>query len=335
MTTGAALSLLIHVKPRKPLKPKRLWPSGLLCPWRGYPRLETFLGFSQIVARFQQARCPFLLLGKDLVASGQRTSAHWYPFKSAYCSMSDQVLVVGATSGIAKALCHRLAQRGDRLLLAGRDAEELKRMAADLSVRYGTEVATEVFEATDLQSHPDFVRRCFERFEGNLTGAILCHGVLPDQKETETNVAVALRTVEINFTSYVSLLHLLALELEKKGLGYLAVISSVAGDRGRRSNYTYGATKGGLTVFLQGLRNRLYHHGVHVLTIQPGPVDTPMISGMFKPGSPLVASPERVARSIQHAIDRRSNVIYTPWFWRPMMTIICAMPEWLFKRLNL
>ncbi len=141
--------------------------------------------------------------------------------------------------------------------------------------------------------------------------------------------------MEINLTSAVVLLSLFANYLEDRRSGYLAVISSVAGDRGRQSNYTYGAAKAGLTAYLQGLRNRLYRSGVHVLTVKPGFVDTPMTHGRVNPDSPLVASPARVARDIDWAIRRRRNVIYTPWFWRPIMLAVRLVPEFVFKRLRL
>ena len=133
----------------------------------------------------------------------------------------------------------------------------------------------------------------------------------------------------------MALLAPLANYLESRRRGYLAAISSVAGDRGRQSNYTYGAAKAGLTAYLQGLRNRLYRSGVHVLTIKPGFVDTRMTQGRVNPNSPLVASAARVARDIDRAIRRRRNVIYTPWFWRPIMLAVRALPEFLFKRLKL
>jgi short-subunit dehydrogenase len=249
--------------------------------------------------------------------------------------MSENVLVLGATSGIARALCHVLARRGCGLALAARNREELEKTAADLRVRYQGKVFAEPFEALAFDSHPAFFQRCRKRFGGALDGVILCHGYLPDQGESQTDFAEARRTIDINFTSAVSLLHLAAAALEQRPGSYIAAISSVAGDRGRQSNYTYGAAKAGLSAFLQGLRNRLYRAGVHVLTIKPGFVDTPMIQGRVNPRSRLVATPERVAQAIHRAILRRKNVIYTPWFWKYIMSIIGRIPEGLFKKLKL
>lgn len=249
--------------------------------------------------------------------------------------MSENVLILGATSGIARALGHVLAQRGCRLILAGRKGEELDKMAADLRIRYQAEAAVEPFEALDFAGHAAFLDRCTGRFSGDLTGVILCYGYMTTQAEADTDFGKARHTLDVNFTSPVSILSLAANYLERRRSGYLAVISSVAGDRGRQSNYTYGASKAGLSAYLQGLRNRLYRTGVHVLTIKPGFVDTPMTQGLVNPQSPLVATPERVARDIDRAIRKRKDVLYTPWFWWGIMTVIRSIPELIFKRLQL
>jgi short-subunit dehydrogenase len=249
--------------------------------------------------------------------------------------MSENVLILGTTSGIGRALCHTMARRGCRLVLAARNAEELGRIARDLEIRYGEKVFAEPFEATDFDAHPQFVDRCLRHFDDGLTGVVLCHGHLPDQRKTESAFHDARRTFEINFLSAVSVLDRMAEYLERRKRGYIAAISSVAADRGRQSNYTYGAAKAALTTYLQGLRNRLYPSGVHVLTIKPGFVDTPMTHGLVNLDSPLVATPERVAADIDRAIRKRKNVVYTPWFWRAIMAVIRAVPECIFKRLRL
>ena len=186
----------------------------------------------------------------------------------------------------------------------------------------------------DFAGHGEFLSRCLSRPDP-IDGVILCYGSLPDQRQTEMAADDARRAIDVNFTSAVAILSPLASYLESRRSGYLAAISSVAGDRGRQSNYTYGAAKAGLTVYLQGLRNRLYRSGVHVLTIKPGFVDTPMTRGLLNPNSPLVASPARVARDIDRAIRRRRNTLYTPWFWRPIMFAIRMVPEPIFKRMKL
>jgi short-subunit dehydrogenase len=248
--------------------------------------------------------------------------------------MTETVLILGATSGIAKELSRVLAQRGCSLVLAGRDSGELEKSAADLRLRYQAHVDVEVFDAVDFAGHAAFVSRCLSRPDP-IDGVILCYGSLPDQRQTEMVADEARRAIDVNLTSAVAILSPLASYLESRRSGYLAAISSVAGDRGRQSNYTYGAAKAGLTVYLQGLRNRLYRSGVHVLTIKPGFVDTPMTRGLLNPNSPLVASPARVARDIDRAIRRRRNTLYTPWFWRAIMLVIGMVPEPIFKRMKL
>ena len=240
--------------------------------------------------------------------------------------MSNSVLIIGANSSIARALCHRLARRQWGLVLAGRDAVELDKNAADLRIRYRSQVRVEPFDALDEQSRDTLLDR-----SGEITGVVLCHGYLPLER-TATEV---LKTLEINLTSAMLLLEQAAICLERRRSGFIAAISSVAGDRGRQSNYLYGAAKAGLSTYLAGLRNRLYPAGVHVLTVKPGFVETPMTAGLINPDSPLVSSPDRVAAAIDRAILRRRDVIYTPWFWSPIMRLIRSVPEPLFKRLKL
>jgi short-subunit dehydrogenase len=196
-------------------------------------------------------------------------------------------------------------------------------------------VSVEPFEAMDCESHRVFFDRCTKHVDDNLHGVVLCYGYLPKQEATETDFSEARRTIEVNFLSAASVLSEAANYLEKRKMGYIVAISSVAGDRGRQSNYTYGAAKAALSVYLQGLRNRLHRAGVNVLTVKPGFVDTPMTHGLLDPESPLVASPEMVAADIDLAIRKRKHLLYTPWFWRIIMTLICSIPEAVFKRLRL
>lgn len=247
----------------------------------------------------------------------------------------ETVLVVGATSEIAQAVSHKLAQRGCCLILAGRNEQELEQIAADLNVRYEIETAVERFDAIDFDSHGRFVERCLQRTGGVPDGVIVCHGYLPDREASENDTQEALRTININFASVVSVLTPIANLMASRRRGWIAVISSVAGDRGRQSNYIYGSSKAGLSAYLQGLRNRLFHAGVHVLTIKPGIVATAMTDELVDPKSPLVSTPERVAESVDRAIQRRSNTCYAPWFWWPVMMVIDSLPECVFKRLRL
>ncbi len=248
--------------------------------------------------------------------------------------MNERILVLGASSGIAQALVDLWAKGGARLILAGRRLEDLERIAADARIRHGTRLVCEPFEAEDTESHPEFLNRASEHFTG-FDGVIVCYGFMADQKEAQSNVEMARRTIAVNLTSVISILELAATHLERQGSGWIAGISSVAGDRGRQSNYIYGASKAGLSTYLQGLRNRLFSRGVHVLTVKPGFVYTALTETLLDPRSPLVARPPKVARDIDRAIRRRKNVVYTPWFWRVIMTIIWSIPEAIFKRLRL
>lgn len=242
------------------------------------------------------------------------------------------VLIFGATSAIAQAIARRLAAQGAAMLLVARDADRLAAVADDLRVRGAAKVEIEVMDALDYERHASLVGIARERL-GGLDVAIIAHGTLPDQKACEQSFEFSLREIEINALSVISLLTHLANHLESEQRGIIVVISSVAGDRGRQSNYIYGSAKGMVTTFMQGLRNRLHASGVQVLTVKPGFVDTPMTTD-FKKGA-LWASADKVAEGIVRAINRRRDVVYLPWFWRWIMYIIRAIPEPLFKRLKL
>lgn len=259
----------------------------------------------------------------DPVASGEeRPAPEW-------------VLILGATSGIARALAQRLCQDHCSVLLAGRDQDELLRMTADLRLRHSVRAEAIPFSALDYASHASFFEECINRTAGRLRGVLLCFGEMRPQELTQTSFDDARQVLEVNLTSAVSILSLAASFLEERKSGFIGVISSVAGDRGRQSNYTYGAAKAGLSAFTQGLRNRLFKSGVHVLTIKPGFVATRMTAGLLNPKSPLVATPEKVAVDIVRALKRRRPVVYTPWFWRYIMLLICAIPERVFQRMRL
>jgi decaprenylphospho-beta-D-erythro-pentofuranosid-2-ulose 2-reductase len=243
-----------------------------------------------------------------------------------------KVLIIGATSAIAAETAKAYAERGARLFLTGRDAGKLAAVADDLRIRGASEVHTAVLDVKQIPRHPEVIEAA-NSFLGPLDVALIAHGTLPVQSTCEKQVGDTMDALNVNFTATVALLTVLANYFEAQHRGCIAVIASVAGDRGRQSNYVYGAAKGGLERFLQGLRNRLHTHGVTVVTIKPGFVDTPMTAAVKK--NPLFASPRRVGRSIHRAIERRQDVVYIPWFWRPIMMVINAVPERLFKRLHL
>lgn len=243
-------------------------------------------------------------------------------------------LVVGATSGIGRALCRRLAGRGWGLILAARDADEMQRISDDLRVRHGRDFPTVAFDARDQDQVRSLLQRAVSIGNRRIHGAIICHGMSPQDTDGFTE-DVLRETWEVNFTSAALILTAAARYLETQGGGLIAAVSSVAGDRGRQSNFPYGAAKAALSTYLQGLRNRFQSRGVHVVTIKPGFVDTPMMRGQKSAPRFLVASPERVAADIERAIIRRRNIVYTPWFWWSIMAVVCAIPEPVFKRLKL
>ena len=242
------------------------------------------------------------------------------------------VLIVGATSGIARALAREFAQHQYSLLLAGRDAEELQTQAADLRVRGRSRVETIVFDAADYDAHKTFWNEALQACDGDLYGVVLCHGLMPPQEELQNDLALARTMVEVNYTSYVALLNLAGEYFETQRRGFVAAIGSVAGDRGRAGNYLYGSTKAALDVLLQGLRQRLAPVRVAVTTIKPGPIDTGMTFGLDK--LPLLASPERAASDIFRAIRRRREIVYTPAPWRFIMLLLQLVPERVWKRLS-
>lgn len=243
-----------------------------------------------------------------------------------------KILIVGATSAIAEAAARILAGRGDALYLVARNESRLAAVAADLCVRGSPRVGCEVLDANELTGHEPMLVRA-EAFLGGCDVVLIAHGTLSDQKACEGSVELTLQEINTNALSVVALLTRIANLLAQRRSGTIAVISSVAGDRGRGSNYVYGSAKALVTAFLSGLRQRLGKCGVNVVTIKPGFVDTPMTAAFAK--GPLWARPERVAAGIVRAIDRHSGTVYLPAFWRPIMLIIRAIPESLFLRLSL
>jgi decaprenylphospho-beta-D-erythro-pentofuranosid-2-ulose 2-reductase len=242
------------------------------------------------------------------------------------------VLLLGATSGIGRGIADALARRGHPLYLGGRDTEELARVATDLAIRHGVEVHHAPFDALSPRRHAAFVRKVVDE-AGPLQGAVVAFGYLGHQRLAETDFHEADTVFRTNFTGAASVLGVLANHFEAQGSGFLLALSSVSGDRGRKSNYTYGAAKAALTAFLSGLRQRLGPKGVRVVTVKPGFVDTAMTFGMD--GLFLVASPAAVGERIARAATSGADVLYVPWFWRWIMAAIRAIPEPLFKRLAL
>lgn len=243
-----------------------------------------------------------------------------------------RVLIIGATSAIAEATARCYAQRGARIFLVARDSDRLADIAADLRVRGAHEVDSAQLDVNDLAAHASVLERAHQRL-GVIDVALIAHGTLPDQTICNASVQKSLSEFATNGTSTIALLAALASIMEGQKQGVLAVISSVAGDRGRQSNYLYGAAKAAVSTFASGLRQRLAKVGVTVLTVKPGFVDTPMTRDFRK--SAMWAKPHDVARGIVRSVDRRASVAYLPWFWSPIMLVIRHIPEPVFKRLKL
>ena len=246
--------------------------------------------------------------------------------------MKEPVLILGATSAIARHVAAAFARRGHALFLAGRDAIEIERLVRDLQLRFKVEVAGGNFDAEDYSSHAAFLREVLERM-GELHGVVVAFGYLGEQERAMHDFAECERIIARNFTGAISILNHCADHLERRRSGFIIGISSVAGDLGRQSNYVYGSAKAGFSVYLQGLRNRLSFAGVRVLTAKPGFVDTPMTFGL--PRLFLVASPEKVGEGIVRALVRGHEVVYLPWFCRWVMLLLKLMPDRFRKRLKL
>lgn len=244
-----------------------------------------------------------------------------------------RILVIGATSAIATACCRLWAEQGHEFFLVARDAEKLQQTAQDLEARGAKSVNSFTMDVLDTPQHALMLQQCINTHR-QIDIALVAHGTLPDQTACEQDAELALQEFSINGSSVISLLSLLAEQFTLQRCGSLAVISSVAGDRGRPSNYLYGSAKAAVSAFCEGLHARLFKIGVHVITIKPGFVDTPMTQGLTLP-KVLVVPPEYVAKQIVSAINNKKAVLYTPRFWALIMLIIRSIPNFIFKRLNL
>lgn len=242
------------------------------------------------------------------------------------------VLVLGATSRVAREFANRYAEAGHAVCLAARDAAEAARLAADVGVRHEVPTLARAFDATDFDSHPALVKDV-EAALGPIEVALIAFGDMGDQETSEQDFAAARRVIEVNYTGAASICEAVAAVMGPRGRGAIVGLSSVAGDRGRQSNYFYGSAKGAFSLYLGGLRNRLHPEGVTVLTVRLGFVDTRMTYGM-QTGIPI-ADPVAISRQIVAAVERGEDDIYLPRFWRGIMGVIRAIPERVFKRLEL
>ena len=239
------------------------------------------------------------------------------------------MLILGATSEIARACALRFAQEGWDLCLAGRRLDALQTMAHELHANTGRAVDYVEFDALNTSTHASLWASIKDR-----TDAVLCAvGLLGVQIAARHDEYAADMILRVNFTGLVPLLSMAADTFEQRRSGLIIGISSVAGDRGRGSNYLYGSAKAGFTAFLSGLRARLSPCGVRVLTVKPGLIASPMLEGRDLPRQ-LIASPETVANDLANAVRKRCHTLYTPWYWRGIMLVVKHLPESLFIRLK-
>ena len=243
-----------------------------------------------------------------------------------------KIAILGATSAMAHETAKLMAGDGACLFLVARHQERLEAVAQDLRVRGAASVDTAVLDLNDVTEHQTLLKMILNTL-GGIDILLIAYGTLGDQKACEGDYAKTLEELTTNFLSVVSFLTPLANYFESSGHGQIAVISSVAGDRGRQSNYVYGTAKGALNIFLQGLRNRLAPCGVTVTTIKPGFVDTPMTASLKK--NFLFAKPEIVARAIYRGLQKEKDIIYVPGFWRWILLVIKLVPEKIFKHLKM
>jgi decaprenylphospho-beta-D-erythro-pentofuranosid-2-ulose 2-reductase len=243
------------------------------------------------------------------------------------------ILIVGATSAIATSCARQWAAHGASFFLVARNNDRLEQVAADLVARGAQLALTHQLDIDQLDQHSQMLAQC-EANLGALDVVLIAPGTLPDQLACEADPLLAVSEFNTNAVSIISLLTLVANVLEAQRRGTIAVISSVAGDRGRQSNYLYGSAKAALNTFCEGLNVRLSKVGARVLTVKPGFVATPMTASLPLPG-PLVATADKVASDIVRAVTVGKDVLYTPWFWWGIMLIIRTIPRRIFKRLSL
>ncbi len=241
------------------------------------------------------------------------------------------LLILGGNSDVGFAVAHKFAEKkGANIILASRDAEALKKKAKDIEIRHQVKAEPVFFDATDYESHKEF----YNNLDPKPDGVVAAFGYLGDQKTAQHDFHEAKKIIETNYLGVASILEIVAEDFEKKGRGFIIGISSVAGERGRQSNYFYGSAKGAMTVYLSGLRNRLQRSSVQVLTILPGFIQTKMTENLDLPEK-LLATPQDVAEDIYKACVKKRDVIYTKWFWRWIMLVIKLIPEMIFKKLKL
>ena len=242
------------------------------------------------------------------------------------------ILVIGATSAIARSVSRLYAVKNAKLFLLARDEERLRESAADLELRGASSVKVLNYDAENTDKHSAIVEAAVESL-GSIDIALICHGNLPNQEECQEDYEKAEDAIRVNGLSVISLCTEIVNRLRKQKKGTLAVITSVAGERGRQSNFVYGAAKSMVSTYLQGLRGSLVTDNVNIVDVRPGLVDSPMTAHLKK--GPLWSSPESIASSIIKGIGKKRHVIYAPSYWRLIMLLVCVIPENIFKRIKI
>ena len=240
------------------------------------------------------------------------------------------LLIIGAKSDIAKAVAREYAKNGYDLYLAARNSQQLDEFSYDITIRYAGKVTCVDLDLLDFDSHQKF----YDDLSEKPFGVICIAGYMVDQKKAEVDFKETQQMIDTNYTGAVSLLNIIANDFEKRTNGFIVGVSSVAGDRGRKTNYIYGSSKAAFSTYLSGLRNRLSGSNIHVMDVKPGFVNTKMTEGLELPEK-LTAQPEEVSRDIFNAQQKNKNVLYTKWMWKYIMLIIKHIPEFIFKKMSI
>jgi decaprenylphospho-beta-D-erythro-pentofuranosid-2-ulose 2-reductase len=241
------------------------------------------------------------------------------------------LLILGANSAVAQEVAKIFAQNEHAdIFMGSRKLDLLEKSCTDIQIRYKVEARPLLFDATDYDSHVSF----YEKLDPKPDGIVLAFGYLGDQQLAQQDFQEARNIFEVNFMGAVSILEIIAADFARRNHGFIIVLSSVAGERGRKSNYFYGAAKGALTIYLSGLRNRLYKNNVRVISVLPGMIRTKMTDHLDLPDK-LLAEPEEIAQDIYNGFKKGKDIIYSKWYWKLIMGAIKLIPEKMFKMLNL
>ncbi|MCX8064689.1 MAG: SDR family oxidoreductase [Candidatus Hydrogenedentes bacterium] len=247
---------------------------------------------------------------------------------------TKSVVIFGSVSSVGRAIAHEFAKQNYSIILCDINQDENERIAKDIQIRYKVFCDTTFFDAEDFDRHHEFISEITKKVCGYPEGIVICFGYMPPQEEAQKNFALVKKTVNINYLGVVSVLEKFLEKFEERNHGFIIAISSVAGDRGRKSNYIYGSSKGALTRYLEGLQHRFARSNIRVLIVKPGFMDTSMTYGMNLPKR-LIASPEEAGRIIFKSWQKNKQVVYVKWFWRYIMLIIQHLPRFIFLRTQL